>query len=252
MTIPYDRAFYEEQFDGSLASARVLVGLMTTWFQPDSVLDIGCGRGAWLKAWHEQGVRKLVGVDGPWNDGADMVEPAIEFRATNLEQPLTGTVSFDLAMSIEVVEHLSPEAGVSVVDSLTGTASVVMFSAAFSGQGGVHHVHERYHSHWGMLFRERGFSCFDAFRPRVWTDQRVAPWHRANVFLFVRDGHALANQLSARGITPLSDLGFMDAVHPWLYERWRSHEIGVRGHIRAIGPGLVRALRRRLTPARRD
>lgn len=243
MATPYDHDFYAEQIDGSLASARVLTGLLAAWWRPASVLDIGCGRGAWLKAWHEQGVRRLIGVDGPWNDGAGMVEPSIQFRAANLEQPLQGLERVDLAMSIEVAEHLSPAAGVAVVDSLVAAADVVMFSAAFDGQGGVQHVHERYHSHWGALFRERGFRSFDAFRPRVWSDVRVAPWHRANVFLHVRESHALARELPARGVAAIEDLGFMDAVHPWLYERQR--EIGFRTHLRALGPSLLRALKRR-------
>ncbi len=240
---PYDHDFYAEQVDGSLASARVITALLAAWWRPGSVLDIGCGRGAWLKAWHELGVRRLVGIDGPWNDGAALLEPSIEFRAAQLEQPLQGLPRADLAMSIEVVEHLSPAAGEAVVDALAGAADVVLFSAAFSGQGGVHHRHERYHSHWGGLFRARGFRSFDAFRPRVWSDGRVAPWHRANVFLHVREGHALARTLPSCGVAALEDLGFMDAVHPWLYERQR--DIGLRGHLRALGPSLRRALRRR-------
>jgi SAM-dependent methyltransferase len=243
MTSPYDHHFYAEQIEGSLSSARVITGLLADLWRPASVLDIGCGRGAWLKAWHERGVLELHGIDGPWNRGADLLESAIAFRAANLEQPLQGLPPVDLAMSIEVVEHLTPEAGASVVDALTRAADVVLFSAAFSGQGGVMHQHERYHSHWGRLFRERGFASFDAFRPRVWSDPRVAPWHRANVFLHVRDGHALTRELPARGVPALADLGFMDAVHPWLYERWR--EPGLRGHLRALGPSLLKALRRR-------
>lgn len=244
MASPYDPDFYAEQFDGSLASARVLTTLLAGWWRPASVLDIGCGRGAWLKAWHEQGVRRLVGIDGAWNNGASMADPAIEFRSADLERPLQVAERMDLAMSIEVVEHLPAAAGEAVVDALVAAADVVMFSAAFSGQGGVHHVHERYHSHWGALFRERGYRCFDAFRPRVWSDARVAPWHRANVFLHVRDGHPLASELGGRGVAAIEDLGFMDAVHPWLYERHR--DPGLRGHLRALGPGLLRAASRAL------
>ena len=145
-------------------------------------------------------------------------------------------------MSIEVVEHLSPSAGEAVVESLTRLSDVVVFSAAFSGQGGVDHVHECYHSYWGALFRERGYVAYDAFRPQVWSDERVMPWHRANVFLYLRRGHALA----VAGWPELVDLGFMDCVHPWLYERTRGADLGFTGHARALLPSLVRALRRRL------
>lgn len=239
---PYDQAFYDEQFAGSQGSARVLLGLLAAHLQPASVVDVGCGRGSWLSVWGEFGVQRLVGIDGPWNRQELMANPTIEFRATNLEQPLSLEERFDLAMSIEVVEHLSPSAGEAVVESLTRLSDVVVFSAAFSGQGGVDHIHERYHSHWGALFRDRGYVAYDAFRPQLWSDERVMPWHRANVFLFLRRGHALATA----GWPELVDLGFMDCVHPWLYERTRGANMGFMNHARALFPSLVHALRRRL------
>jgi hypothetical protein len=195
-----------------------------------------------LGVWGELGVPRLVGIDGPWNRQELMVSPAIEFRPTNLEQPLSLDERFDVAMSIEVVEHLTPSAGEAVIESLTRLSDVVVFSAAFSGQGGIDHIHERYHSHWGALFRERGYAAYDAFRPQVWSDERVMPWHRANVFLYLRRGHALATA----GWPELVDLGFMDCVHPCLYERTRGTNLGFKDHAHALLPSLVRALRRRL------
>ena len=35
---------------------------------PKSVVDVGCGRGSWLKAFKEKGAVKLVGYDGSWNN----------------------------------------------------------------------------------------------------------------------------------------------------------------------------------------
>lgn len=214
--------------------------LAAAWL-PASVVDVGCGRGAWLAAWAELGVSRVVGVDGSWNRQELMIHPAINFRATNLEQPLVADERFDLAMSIEVVEHLSPAAGEAVVETLTRLADAVLFSAAVPGQGGVNHIHERYPSHWGACFRERGFRVHDAIRPALWGDQHVMPWHRANAFLFLRDGHPLAS------IWPeLTNLAFMDAVHPWLYERSRVGAAGVRDLVRELVPSLARALRRRV------
>ena len=238
----YDESFYDEQFAGSLASARVLLGHLAALMQPASVVDLGCGRGAWLSVWAEMGVPLLVGIDGSWNRQEAMAHPQIRFRAADLEQPLSLGTRFDLAMSIEVVEHLSPSAGEAVVESLSRLSDAVVFSAAFSGQGGINHINERYHSHWGALFRNRGYKVYDAFRPRAWSDERVMPWHRANVFLFLRDGHPL----TAAGLPQITELGFMDCVHPWLYERSRSENLGFGEHARALLPSLMRAIRRRL------
>lgn len=242
MTRPYDQAFYDEQLDGSRASARVVTAHVGARWKPASVVDVGCGRGAWLAAWGEQGVGTLAGYDGPWNRADQMVDPRIRFTAADLERPLPADTRYDLAMSIEVVEHLSPAAGEAVVDSLARLSDAVLFSAAFTGQGGVNHIHERYHSHWGALFRARGFRVFDAVRPALWADERVMPWHRANVFVYARPGHPLAEA----GWPEITELAFMDAVHPWLYERSRAGAIGFGDHLRQLVPSLVRALKRRI------
>jgi hypothetical protein len=184
----------------------------------------------------------LLGIDGPWNDQQTMAHPAIRFQAANLETPLGLSERFDLALSIEVVEHLSPAAGEAVVESLSRLSDAVMFSAAVPGQGGVNHIHERYPSHWAGLFMSRGFRVFDAFRPWFWTDERVMPWHRANVFLYARDTHPLARA----GFAEVGQTGLMDAVHPWLYDRLRLREAGFRDHVRELVPSFVRALRRRV------
>ena len=244
--MPYDQSFYDEQFEGSRGSARVLLRHLNELLSPTSVLDIGCGRGAWLAAWRELGVQDLLGIDGPWNRQDLMIDPTLPFRAADLETTVNPARRFDLAMSVEVVEHLSPAAGEDIVKSLTDSADVVLFSAAFPGQGGINHVHERYHSHWGRQFAARGYAAFDAFRPQFWADERVQPWHRANVFLYVKRDHPFCETLKACQVPQITELAFMDCIHPWLYERSRVGAIALRDHVRELLPSLARALKRRL------
>jgi hypothetical protein len=69
---------------------------------------------------------------------------------------------------------------------LTEAAPVILFSAALPGQGGTHHVNERWPGYWRDWFAGRGFVRLDPIRPRVWRDRRVEWWYQQNVYLFVK------------------------------------------------------------------
>jgi hypothetical protein len=63
----YGDDFYNSHMEESLRSASKYVEFLTTIYKPNSVADIGCGRGTWLKAFKDRGVSKVVGYDGTWN-----------------------------------------------------------------------------------------------------------------------------------------------------------------------------------------
>lgn len=215
----YGDSFYEGQMADSYKSATIYAQHLTGLFQPGSVADIGCGRGTWLKAFREAGANRLVGFDGNWNSSGNLVDDTIEFIAADLNQAIGSPdgEKFDLAMSLEVAEHLEPASAPIFIESLTGLADVVMFGAAFTGQGGENHINERPHSYWAGLFRERRFVPYDFFRPHLWGDQRVCFWYRQNTFLYVKESCPLRDILHTRGYSPLVETAFMDCVHPDLY-----------------------------------
>ena len=61
----YEREFFDYINQGSLDSASVVAPLLVSALRPRSVLDVGCGQGAWLRVWGESGVPEFTGVDGP-------------------------------------------------------------------------------------------------------------------------------------------------------------------------------------------
>ena len=100
----YDDAFYRRQVAGSYLSAKNYVQILWPLLQPQAAIDVGCGRGAWLKALKERGASQLVGFDGDWNSQQNMIDPAITFHAGDLNAPFAAGFSqrFDLAISLEV------------------------------------------------------------------------------------------------------------------------------------------------------
>jgi len=213
----YSNDFYDSIVAGSLRSARIYIEYLSKFWQPGSVVDVGCGRGTWLAAWAENGVRQLVGLDGAWNSPNQMIDKRICFIATDLEARIVLEEQFDLAMSLEVAEHLDPSTSSMFVASLAALSDAILFSAAFVGQSGENHINTRPHSFWAEQFFQHGYTLFDMFRPKYWSDERIEPWYRQNVFLYVRMAHPLYSLLTAAGHTPIDDSRFTDCIHPWLY-----------------------------------
>ncbi len=63
----YTADFYSERENGSYNSAKNVLPLVKKIIQPESVIDIGCGVGYWLKVWKEElGVNDILGIEGPY------------------------------------------------------------------------------------------------------------------------------------------------------------------------------------------
>src|SRR5438445_4626736 len=121
----YGPAFYREHSEGSLRSARVVVPLVLKMVAPKSVVDVGCGRGAWLRVFREYGIERILGLDGPYIDPSLLEVPRELFVPVNLAEPFCVDEAFDLAVCLEVAEHLPAKAGRWLVRSLTAAAPLV-------------------------------------------------------------------------------------------------------------------------------
>jgi SAM-dependent methyltransferase len=184
----YDASFFAIITSTAAASARRVVPPLVQWLKPRSVVDVGCGEGAWLAEFLRAGCRG-VGVDGPAVDPARLLVPRDAFLAHDLERPLgdrLGGERFDLAVCLEVAEHLSSPRADGFLDDLTGLSDRVLFSAAVPGQGGYGHVNEQPHEYWIRGFEERGYAVTRLLRRWIADDEAVASWYRANLLLFVR------------------------------------------------------------------
>ena len=147
---------------------------------------MGCGVGTWLSVLKEKGVKDIKGVDGNWVDPNLFEIPEDSFKQIDLNSGLDLSGTYDLAICLEVAEHLPHERAQDFIRSLTGLSHFVRFSAAIPFQGGSNHVNEQWPDYWAAIFDSRGYEVVDCIRSSIWTDEKIPTWYRQNTFLYVR------------------------------------------------------------------
>ena len=183
----YSALFYRYQREGSARSAAEVLPLLQAQLPLQSVLDVGCGAGAWLAAHQRLGVKDVLGVDGDYVDRTLLMVQPQHFQAQDITQKFDLGRTFDLVQCLEVAEHIAPKASPLLVDNLVRHGRYVLFSAAVPGQGGEDHINEQVYEYWRDLFAERGYRLFDYLRQNIAGRSNIEPWYRFNLLLFVHD-----------------------------------------------------------------
>lgn len=203
---------------------------------PRTVLDVGCGTGTWATVFADHGC-DVRGLDGEEVSDELLQIPRERFEVVDFESDTAPGGKYDLALCLEVAEHLTEPAGQRLLDYLVSVTDVVVFSAAVPGQGGDHHLNEQWPTYWQAHFEARGYGCHDRVRDRFWDDENVEWWYRQNMFV--------AQRLRS-DTKPLRHM-----VHPGLLAKkvrliddFYDGRVPLRTGALVFGRSLVRALKR--------
>jgi SAM-dependent methyltransferase len=186
----YPRSYYKNDVESTAApSAASMAKAMYEWATPSSVVDVGCGTGALLASFRECGATRLLGLEYS-TAGIEFCRkrrlPVTRFKIGRDRIP---SDQFDLAVSFEVAEHLSPQIADRYVDLLCALSGRIVMSAATPNQGGSDHVNEQPHSYWIKKLERRGYKYRESqsskFRQQ-WREANTAPWYSDNVMVFCR------------------------------------------------------------------
>ncbi len=207
----YSDEFYEDLGDLARHAATELVPLLMEQVEPKSVVDVGCGAGAFVHEFTRHGVNDVVGIEGPDFGAAHYRGPEESLLIRDLEEPLELDRRFDLVLCLEVAEHLPYARSAGFVRDLAALADVIVFSAAIPGQGGTHHVNEQWPTFWCDQFARHGLQAHDVLRPALWNNPSVATWYKQNVIVYARPG-----ALPETFVAPQAPL--MSVVHPDQYD----------------------------------
>lgn len=188
-------------------SAYIILPLITNLLEVNSIIDLGCGTGTWLKAAQELGIKNIKGIDGNYVKKEALLIDENYFEAHDLSKPLYLDKKFDLALSLEVAEHLPIEASEIFIDSLINLSDTIVFSAATKLQGGQNHLNEQNIIFWKKMFEKRGYKFYDILRPIIWDNEKVDFWYSQNIFI-----------VSKLSFEKKEVPEIINIIHPKLYE----------------------------------
>jgi SAM-dependent methyltransferase len=216
----YDEAFFASIADDSERSAAIVVPKFLELIQPQSVLDVGCGAGYFLHPCLDAGIEDVLGID--LHLPVDTAVDAKYLSTADLTIPLDLGRRFDMAICVEVAEHLHAEHADQLIETLCAHAPVVLFSAAIPEQGGEGHYNEQWPEYWQAKFESRHYLFSGQPRIDLWNDRRISYWYRQNLFLAV-DPAAVPHRVWRYCVTD-SPLSTDRLVHP---DCWGS-KLGVK------------------------
>ncbi len=200
MATDFTSTVYDTIASGCISSSEVvvphLIGAAVPGGLPFTVIDVGAGRGHWAAEFDRHGC-DVVAVDGD-----HVADPVFPIAVHDISRPLPPLGEFQLAVSLEVAEHLPESRAAGFVADLCSLAPVVAFSAAIPHQTGPGHINCQWQSWWAGLFATHGYWPDTTIRSVIWDDDRVEPWYRQNLVIYRHNGPTM---------------GPLDVVHPIIH-----------------------------------
>jgi 2-polyprenyl-3-methyl-5-hydroxy-6-metoxy-1,4-benzoquinol methylase len=192
------------EIDATVRAAEVLVPLLIKTFHPKTVVDVGCGCGAFYHVFHNYSIETL-GLD----KSKGSLIPGKFFAPLDLDNNWQLINHYDLGLCLEVAEHIKPGRHADeLVRILAQQCRVVIWSAAIPLQGGSHHINEQWPSYWAEKFLKYHYYPSDALRWKIWSNDAVVSWYRQNLLVF-----ASMDTLSSCNL-PITTPAQLNVVHP--------------------------------------
>jgi hypothetical protein len=159
--------------------------------RPISVLEIGCGSGAYLKYFASHGTQSIRGVDSV-DGGFGYLQPD-EYTCADLGESIDVSNTFDLVICMDVIENIPVSSERVAIDNIVRHANKrIVFSSARPGQPGASHINCRRISHWLDAFSSAGwYPClFDSLALRSLS---TFPSLRSNLVVLTQDSSDVAS-----------------------------------------------------------
>jgi SAM-dependent methyltransferase len=151
-------------------------------FQPQSILDLGCGTGQAVSYFLSQGITDIIGIEGSTIAIAKS-KVFTYLMQFDLNQELNLGRKFDMIFSYEFVEHIHPDYLDNLLKSFSNHSDIIVLSAAKPGQGGLGHFNEQHSEYWIEAFQKYSYE-FDLSTTLIF--QQEEETYPDNILVFKR------------------------------------------------------------------
>ena len=191
-------------------AAEYILPFVFSMINPAKVIDIGCGTGSWLKIAKGLGANQVLGIDGVSVNMALLEIDQHEFQKHNLILPFQPSEKFDLAICLEVAEHLPESAADTLIDTIASSSNCILFSAALPEQGGQNHINEQWPEYWQKKFASKLLYPLDIIREKYWSNSEIEWWYKQNMFFYTTKDWA-------EKLNIIPNEQFQTYIHPELF-----------------------------------
>lgn len=229
----YSADFYSNMRSVSASSYAFLANWIFNYCSPKSAIDWGAGSGELLMDLHTNHQVQVKALEGDWVREIPTNLPKLHYEFRDLRFPLKLEEKFDIAICLEVAEHLEDEFAQTLIDGICSSSDLVFFSAAVPYQGGTNHVNEKWPIYWAKRFHKAGFVLSYDPREELWDNPEIADYYKQNLLIFER------SKSNRDMIIPRS------LIHPSLWERkCRTHKLKTKYILARIIFKIIRSGRR--------
>jgi len=194
----YNDEYHVGRDDMTRCAASIVINQLLKIMRIESAIDLGGAIGVWIDE-----LKRQVGnsfkygcvVDGDYIKEEMKLVSQEEYIIHDLEERFVYDSTFDIAISLETAEHLTPERAGSFVEDLTRLSDVVLFSAGIPVGEAEDPLNERPISYWAELFSQNGYKAFDIIRPRIQYIQSIPWWYRNDMLLYCKKESPIISSL---------------------------------------------------------
>ncbi len=172
-----------------------IVPIILKYFKIKNIIDIWWWIWAFTKLFLDNWIDAIC-VDWPRVNKNNLYIDEKYFVEKDLEQYNDFCKKYDLALSLEVAEHLSLAAAKNFVKTLCSCSDYIIFSAAIPHQWWQNHINEQPPEYRESLFKNEQYEIVDCFRVLIWDNKKI-PWrYKNNIFLYHKKWTDIPNGLS--------------------------------------------------------